>query len=278
MPKEKTVDFKKENLPKNRIKQFFDLFIHRFLDLLKLSLLQAIFLMPLLATCVLFYVFLRNASDKNSLFTIFLIQGLSLMITLPINYVGLTGCFYCLKKIIHAESEYTSSSFFIGMKQEWAKGLLFGFIEGMSGALTLIGLFLLFNNIADLIAWVSGLGIAMVIIQFILVTMFTYHCLGQISVYSNPLKYVVKNSFLIMTMRFPINLLFLILQPGIFIALACIMEITMYVGVVLALFLSAFMYLIWMLNIISSFDKYINKEHHPEIYKKGLYIKEQKED
>ena len=278
MPKEKTVDFKKENLPKNRFKQFFDILIHRFLDIFKLSLLQAIFSMPLLATCVLFYVFIRNATDQNSAFTVFLVQGLSLLITIPLVYVGLTGVFYCLRKIIHAESEYTSSSFFIGMKQEWGRGLLIGLFEGISASATLIGLYLLFTYLPQLNASVSGIGIAMIIIQFILVTMFTYHCLAQITTYKNPFRYVLKNSFLLMTMRFPFNLLFLLLHPGIFVALMCIMEITMYVGVVLSLLFSAIGYLIWMLNIISAFDKYINKEHHPEIYKKGLYIQEQKED
>lgn len=278
MPKEKTKDFTKKDLPKNRFKQFFDISIHRFLDIFKLSLLQAIFAMPLLATCVLFYVFIRSAGDKNSVFTIFLVQGLSLLITIPLVYLGLTGTFYCLRKIIHAESEYTSSSFFIGLKQEWGHGLLLGIIEGISAGATLISLFLLFTYLPELNASVSGIGIAMIIIQFILVTMFTYHCLAQLSVYKNPFRYVLKNSFLLMTMRFPFNLLFLLLHPGIFIALMCIMEITMYVGVMLSLLFSTFGYLIWMLNIIAAFDKYINKEHHPEIYKKGLYIEEQKED
>ena len=278
MPKEKTIDFKKENLPKNRFKQFFDILIHRFLDVFKISLLQAIFVMPLLATCVLFYIFIRGATDKNTVMTVFLIQGLSLMITIPIVYVGLTGTFYCFRKIIHAESEYTSSSFFVGMKQEWGHGLLIGMIEGISASATMIGLFFLFTYLPQLSASVSGIGIAMIIIQFILVTMFTYHCLAQLSVYKNPLRYVLKNSFLLMTMRFPFNLLFLLIHPGIFIALVCIMEITMYVGVVLFLLFSGIGYLIWMLNIISAFDKFINKEYHPEIYKKGLYIEEQKED
>lgn len=277
MAKEKK-DFVQENRPKNRFTQFFDLLIHRFLDIFKLSLLQAIFSMPLLASCVLFYVFIRNASNPNSAFTVFLVTGLSLLVTIPISYIGLTGCFYSVRKLVTAEGGYSSSTFFMGLKGEWAKGLLLGFFEGLSAALTMIGLYLLFTYSNEMAASVSGLGIVMCIVQFIMVTMFTYHCLAQIVTYKNKLGYVFKNSFLLMTMRFPINLLFLIIHPGIFIALVCIMEITMYVGVALSLLFSVIGYLIWMLNITSAFDKYINKQYHPEIYKKGLYQEEKQED
>ena len=72
--------------------------------------------------------------------------------------------------------------------------------------------------------------------------------------------------------RFPFNLAFFILYPGIFIALFCIMEITMFVGVGLIIFFSAIGHLMWMLNDLSAFDKFINKEQYPDYYRKGLKI------
>ena len=66
----------------------------------------------------------------------------------------------------------------------------------------------------------------------------------------------------------------LIIHPGIFVALVLIMDITMYVGVVLLVFTAAIMHTIWMMNVLGAFDKFINKENHQEIYRKGLKIEE----
>ena len=274
MKKEKQ-DFTAKKRPSSRKKQFVDIFSHRFLELFKISLLQAVFAMPLLVSVVLFYVFVKNAGDRNALFTVFLIQSASLLVTIPVNFIGMTGSLYCAKKLIYAEGEFASSSFFIGLREEWKRGMLFGFIEGLSAALTVIGLFAFIVIWSELSPSVTGLGIAVVIIQFVVVTMIMYHCMGQIVVYQNTLRNIFKNSFIIAMIRFPINLLFLVIHPGIFIALVCIMEITMYVGVVLFIFLSMVSYLIWMLNLIAAFDKYINKENYPDFYKKGLYIENQ---
>ena len=79
-------------------------------------------------------------------------------------------------------------------------------------------------------------------------------------------------------MRFPINLGLLILYPAGFIALICIMPITMYVGLGLMVFTSAFGHLVWMLNAVSAFDKFINKEQFPDYYRKGLFKEETKEE
>ena len=276
MAKEKNVDFSSKELPENRFKQFFDIFKHRFLDILKISLLEAMFLMPLLASLILFYAFVKSAQGADSLFTVFLFQSISLLITVPIGYIGLVGVFTCLKKIVQADSEYTASSFFIGLKNDWYHGLIIGIFEGLSTGILVMGIFFFLvypNN--QLPAEVNGLGIVVSIVQFIVITMCSYHSLMQFVCYTNKVGATIKNSFLLVLSRFPLNLIFIIIHPGIFVALVSVMEITMFVGVVIMLIFSGVFHLIWALNTISAFDKFINRHYHPEVYRKGLLPKEE---
>lgn len=280
MRKEKIreTDYESNERPDTRLKQFFDIFRHRFVELLKLSLLQAVFNMPLIASLVLFHQLVKNSTTMNSLMTVFIIQGVSFLVSMPSIFVGLTGVFYCFKKIIHAEGEYASSSFFIGMREEWKRGFVIGMIVGLSLALTVIGYFFFRYYVPAYNTTIAGFGIAILVIQAIMVLMVAYYSIGQLVFYTNKLKFVLKNSFLFTLMRFPQNLLFLIIHPGIYVALFIIMDITMYVGVVLLIFLVGIGHLIWNLNVISAFDKYINKESHKEVYLKGLSTYNQEEE
>ncbi len=280
MRKEKAreTDYESSERPDTRLKQFFDIFRHRFVEILKLSLLQAIFNMPLIASLVLFHQLVKSSTTINALMTVFLIQGGSFLISMPSVFVGLTGVFYCFKKIIHAEGEYASSSFFIGMREEWKRGLLVGMIVGLSLAVAVIGYFFFQYYVPAYNTTIAGLGIAIVVIQAIMVLMVAYYSIGQIVFYTNELRFVFKNSFIFTLMRFPQNLLFLIIHPGIYVVLFVIMDITMYVGAILLIFFVGIGHLIWSLNSISAFDKYINKENHKEIYLKGLSTYEQEEE
>ena len=273
MRKEKIrqTDYEQSERPATRFKQFFDIFRHRFLELIKLSLLQAVFVLPLLVTIFLFWILIKNASTMQAAMMVFLIQGGSLMISLPIAFVGLTGSFYALKKLAYAEGEFASSSFFLGLREEWKKGLLIGFIAGLSGAIAVIGMYYFLVFPSDISTVVKGFGIAIVIIQLILVLIVCYYCLAQLVIYSNTLRHLFKNSIIMGLIRFPINLGLLILYPGGFIALICIMPITMYAALGLMILTSVFGHLVWMMNFMSAFDKYINKEHFPDYYRKGLY-------
>ena len=264
-------DYEQRERPRTRVAQFFDIFKHRFLELLKLSLLQAVFSLPLLVTIFLFWLLLPNAHTNQAVMMVFLIQGASSLITLPIAFVGLTGSFYALKKLAYAEGEFASSSFFIGMKEEWKKGLLISLVAGFSAGIAIIGAYFFIFSPYDIIPWVKGLGIAVSIIQLIVVYISCYYSIAQVVVYENKLWPIIKNSIIMNLMRFPINLGLFILYPGVFIALICIIPYTMYVGVGLMMLTSVFGHLVWMMNAMSAFDKYINKEQFPDYYRKGLY-------
>ena len=263
-------DYQNKNRPSTRLSQYGDIFKHRFVELLKVSLLQAVFNMPLIASLVLFYALVRNSDDINQLMTVFLIQGASFLITVPSVFCGLSGVFHCMKKIAFAEGEYASSAFFIGLKEEWKNGLLIGLLAGFSVGITVIGYFFAYFYISQFDTIIAGFTYAILAVQLIVVLMVSYFSIGQNAIYSNKLKFTLKNSFIFSLIRFPINLLFVIIYPGILIALFAIMEITMFVGIGLLIFFSALGHLMWMLNVIATTDKFINKEQYPELYRKGL--------
>ena len=257
--KVKAEDYQNKDRPDTRLKQYGDIFKTRFVELLKVSLLQAVFNMPFIVSLIIFYAVVRNSTDLNQLMTAFLIQGASFIVSVPCLFVGMTGVFYCMKKIAFAEGEYASSAFFIGLREEWKNGLLIGLLAGFSAFIALTGFFFLYFYLSQVDAVVTGFGYAIIAIQLIVVLMVCYYSVGQVIVYSNQLRFVFKNSFIMTLIRFPFNLLFFIIYPGILIALFTIMEITMFVGVGLLVFFSAFGHLMWMLNAMSAFDKFINK-------------------
>ena len=264
-------DYQQSERPKTRLSQYFDVFRHNFVELLKLSLLQTVFNMPLIATVVTFYLFARNSSNLGALMTVFLITGGALLLSMMSSFTGLTGVFYCLKKICYAEGEYASSSFFVGLRNEWKKGMLTGFIVGLSLAATIIGSFFAYFYLSNINTIIAGFALAILVIQSMLVLMLGYYTISQILIYENKYRHTLKNSFIMVLMRFHINLLLFLIHPGIIIALVAVMEITMYVSLPFIVFFSAFFHLIWMCNTLGAFDKFINQENYPDYYRRGLY-------
>ena len=272
MRKEKVreTDYQQKERPNTRLAQFFDIAKHRFVEVLKLSILQTVFNMPLIATLITFYLFSKNATNINSLMTVFVITGGLLFISMISSFTGLTGVFHCFKKMIYAEGEYASSDFFTGLIQNWKKGIVIGAIVGLSVALTVIGSFFFIYYLSIYNTTIAGFGVAILVVQALVIMIMGYYSIAQIVIYENSLKYVLKNSFIFTLMRFQYNLPLFILHPGIIIALMVIMEITMYVAIALIIIFIAFGALIWSLNCIAAFDKFINKENYPEHYRKGL--------
>ena len=275
MRKEKIreTDFEQKERPKTRLAQYFDIFKHNFGELIKLSLLQTIFNMPLIGTAVSFWVLVKGSPNMElgALMVVFLITAGALLIAMMSSFTGLTGVFHCLKKICYADGEFASSSFFIGLTENWKKGLLTGFIVGLSAAAAVIGFFFAFFYLSQINSTIAGLGIAVVIIQFIVVIMIGYYTIAQSIVYDNKYRYVLKNSFIMTLMRFHINILLFIIHPGIIIALMLILDITMYISLPIIIFFSALFHLMWVCNTLGAFDKFINKENYPDYYRRGLY-------
>lgn len=284
MRKEKIrpTDFNVSELPRTRFEQFKDIFKHQFLNMVKISTLQAVFNMPFIVWCVLFFLYLVSV-EQDSVFTIIVYGGALLIPCIVIANIGLTGSFYCMKKLAYGGGLFAASSFFVGMKEEWKKGLFTGFLQGITCSAVLIGCSFL-GAYVNSNGWFVGLGITLLIILLLVMTMVNYYSLAQSACYSNKLSIIIKNSFLMGLMRFPKHLLLLLLHPGlmvIFVAGSYFIpyagQYISYASLLLFVFLNSFGILAWMLFILTSFDKFINKENYPEYVGKGLFV-ENKED
>lgn len=284
MRKEKirSTDFTVSELPKTRWEQFKDLFKHQFLNMVKISTLQAVFNMPLIVWSILYFLYLGSV-EKESVFTIIVYGGVLLAPSILISNIGLTGSFYCMKKLAYGDGLFAASSFFVGMKEEWKKGVFTGFLLGIICGGALIGCSFLYGYV-NANGWVIGLGITLLLLLVFIAVMVNYYSLAQSAVYSNPVGVVVKNAFLMSLMRFPKHLLLLLVHPGIFVLGVVGSYLIPYAGqfisyafLLLFVFLSSFGILAWMLFILTSFDKFINKENYPEYVNKGLFL-ENKED
>ncbi len=274
-------DFKLNELPHTRKELFFDTLKHQFGGLVKVSLLQLFFMLPLFVDFIVFNVLIAVSynMDPTSFNAIFSLTFYGVLIAIPcivIMFIGFSGLFNSLKRFSYSEGVLARNHFFYGIKENFKQAIVIGLIYSLSFfAITVGSTYLLFfqQEIPSLV----GLGIALLVIQFLVISIMSIYALGQIVTYSNKLGAVIKNSLIFALMRFPINLLLFILFPGIFIALFLINNITSYISMgILAFFISIFLF-IWMLVLQDTFDKFINKEYYPELVGKGLYKEESKE-
>ena len=274
-------DFTSSERPRTRMAQFWDIIKHQKLNMVKIAMLQTVFNAPTMVWAVFYYILL--AAGPSSVFQITVWFGLILIPCIIISNLGLVGSFSCLKKIAYADGEFASSSFFLGLKEEWKKGLVLGFIQGLVSGFCLIGLVFVLS-VPGATALVKGFALAMLIILFLTITMMNYYSLAQASCYANSLGRVIKNSFLMTLMRYPKHCLLFLLHPGVIagavIGSFCIPYYGEYIGIgclVIFSFINSFGILAWMLFILTSFDKFINKNNYPDYVNKGLY-QERQED
>lgn len=272
-------DFTSRELPKTRMQQFFDVIKHQKLNMVKVAMLQTVFNAPLMVWAVLYYLLL--AAGPSSPFQITVFAAIALAVCITISDVGLVGSFSCMKKIAYADGGFASSSFFMGLKEEWKKGIVFGFLHGLVIGVSLVGL-VFFISVPGAEVIVRGFGLAMLLILSVTGTMMNYYSLAQSSCYSNTMGKIIKNSLLMSLMRFPKHFLLFLLHPGVIVGAVigsfCIPYAGEYVGIgvlVLFSFLNSFGILAWMLFTLTSFDKFINKENYPDYVNKGLYKERQ---
>jgi hypothetical protein len=274
-------DFDPSSLPRNRKKQFFDSLKNEWRLFFSVSLLLAIFILPLFCDYLVFSLLVGGAysshADDNQIFSLVFYGALIAVPCIMIFYLGLAGALNIAKKLGYSEIQIATPSFFYGIKEIWKKALIQGLIVGVSAFIAIVGCLylLLFYNIHPV--WV-GILMGVDILQFIVFTMASIFTLTQSFVYSNKAVAEYKNAFLMTIAHFPMNFVFFLIGPGLFIGLFIISDVTAYIAFGIAIFFSFPFIYIWELRALVIFDKMINQYHYPEHLKKGLYVPKNKED
>ena len=262
-----------KTLPRNRKELFFDLIKHRKMTLLTLSFFTFMFFIPL-AVDLFYFNFLENVAVANGKEEqVFSYIFYSMVIMLPcmvIGFIGLAGAFYAVKKLVWQEGVMISYDFFRGIKENWLHGLingmlfgiiLFGFVVG--------GEYLLIRG--DLPPVIRGIGFGGLILVMLTFGMIIPLNFTQGVYYSNSYSRTLKNSFGFLGLLNWRILLTFLFSTGAVITLACLNMITLGVGLFLFALLNSVVITIYTLLSHSAFDKFINKDHYPDMVGKGLY-------
>lgn len=283
MPKKKVVQQAEidgmKTLPHNRKEVFFDLLAHRKTMMFAISSLTFLFFVPLIIDLFFFHYLEIMAISNNKDEQLFSLIFYSMIIMLPcmlLGFIGLGGAFYIAKKMVFQEMVFTTNDFFIGIKENWKHSLINGAIFGIVlFGLIIGGSFLIIY--APIQQVLCGIGIGALVVVFITIGIMLALTFTQDVYYSNSYGHTLKNSFSFLGLLNWKVLLLFVFTTGVVVGLSCINLITLTIGIVLFAILNYVVVILYTLLSHSAFDKYINKEHYPEMVGKGLY-KEEKRD
>lgn len=274
-------DFSKKELPNNRRELFRDILFNHTFSVVNTSLLTTLFFIPLIAVFIVFYNMLANASNNsepfNVLFSLLFYGSLIAIPPLILAFLGVSAAYGVAKRLAWGEGLMLLVHFFSALKSELKKTFLMSIIIALSTfALVVGGVYLSTFYVNAPVA--TGIGIGILVVQFLLVVMSGCYFFAYIHVYQNTFGQALKNCFLIATVRLPISLLFIIISPGIVLALVAVHYIAAFIAIFFFVIFSFVGIFLWTLLSHSSFDKFINQEHHPAYVKRGLYVEQIKKE
>ncbi len=263
----------KQSLPTNRKEVFFDLLKYRKMSLFALSCYAFMFFIPL-AVDLFYFNYLESmaiVADKfEYLFSLIFYSMLIMLPCMVIGFIGLAGAFYVAKKMVWQEGISLASDFFKGIKENWKHAVINGVIFG----LVLFGLIVggsylyIYAQVAPV---VKGIGLGALILLFLMFGMVIALNFTQGVYYENPYGVTLKNSFSFLgLLNWKVFLIYL-LSTGVVVTLGLFNLLTLAIGLILFAVLNSVVIVLYTLVSHSAFDKYINKEHYPDMVGKGLY-------
>lgn len=262
-----------KSLPHNRKEVFFDLLKHRKMTMFALSCFTFMFFIPLAVDLILFNFLESAAIAAEKTEYLFSLIFYSMLIMLPcmlIGFLGFAGAFYTSKKIVWQEGSMLSIDFFTGIKENWKNALVNGAIFGLvTFGLVVGGSYLIIY--APMAPVGNGIGIGGLILIFLLFGMLMPVFFAQDVYYQNPYRITFKNSFAFLGLLNWKVLVIYLLTTCALVAMCAINFITLVVGLFLFAILNSWVIILYTLISHSAFDKFINKDHHPEMVNKGLY-------
>ena len=266
------------SLPINRWQLFKFTYRNHLSLIIKLSLMIAIFSIPLFTFLIVKNVFanalLSQINQDNEL--IILQRYYYQEIVLDIFYIpcfvilaiGLSGGFFVMKKYLYQEGFIFLKDFRNGMKKSKE------FILSTLILSIILYLLLFLKNFLSYInfQYYIPLSIFVFIIIFLLVNVFIFmYC--QIHIYSNNIFHLIKNA-----LCFSFNQLFKVSLINLITIFPLVLfmnfqNAVLTIIIILIYFIIGFgnCLLITMLYSCSVFDELINKDRFPSIYRKGLY-------
>lgn len=292
-------DFTPNKLPGTRFAQFWDVLKGRTWLLVKVNLLVLLFALPAVAWFIIMsvtksadgilvpyssnigigYPVVTDAvASGNYRAFMFDIQLWAIMIPLlMVASLGLSGAFYTVKKLVWGEGVAVGSTFFKGIKLNWLPFLLISAVLGLSVFLVVfnIGAYSNYMNVSKAL---KITGIAMAIVQFVIVMFMTIFLTTQAVTYKLGAWGLIKNSFLFSVALLPQNL-FIGIVSAVPVVLAFILPqfVSMIIVVFFLLLGVSFIILLWTVYGQWAFDKFINDKVAGAEKNKGMYVPTEEE-
>lgn len=276
------MDSKHLKLPKNRLQSFFDCILHKTSHFLLVGLTIFLFAIPLLIisgiTNILVYeIKLQLAQNiitieaaNRRLFETFTASNFLLVPSFVLLFIGLAGVLHVTRRMIFQEHVSFFDDFKTGLKSNTLTfaliGLLLGVLYAVMMTLARSGLVMPKSTMLDITFAIS-------IAAFVLALLMAPFMLLQTDLYNLSLKDKFKNSFLLgmRTALTTLPLLILVFSPWLLL-LINYDGVTFFIVLALLLLIATPLALLaiheYGLHIL---DKYINKIHHPSIYRKGIF-------
>ena len=276
-------DYSYSSLPATRKEAFKDVYRQNFMTIFKCGVFLLISFLPLLAFMVVMEInktllTLDNYSDHDLFGVLFvwdLITHLGFILLFSIVVLFLSGVLRIIKLLVFQEGIDFLYDFKRGIKENFKQFFLLYLIYISIYLLTyLLQLFFL-NQV---------IGIVSLAVFHIVFTPSFIWGLHSINVYEAPLFIHIKNAFFFYIKSFGLSLLYTMMVILIMVISFFFYENIFAIGVntifILAknlllvfmlLFYYPFLFIVSSLFSNSKFDLYINKDHYPDIYQKGLY-------
>ena len=240
----------------------------RFTYLLAVGLLSLAFLLPDIA--VLTYndiaasVISQGGEDVASkIVTLRLQTSLLQVISCVVLFFGASGVFYLLRQLAWDEPTPIFSGWRKGVKQNWKHYTFFGVCVGILNVL---------NTFAEVLLHGFVKYVPRALFVLFVVPVLLYAAILDV-VYSKKIGNLLSSAATLYFKTLPTTLLFalLLVAPSLllFVPKFTIRYAILAVWVVVAVPIVLFG---WTLYAMDKLDKFINKEHYPEIYNKGVYV------
>ncbi len=281
-PKETIQIMPRLRLPKNRWESFWDCVSNQSGKLLSCGLCATLFALPLILiwafTNILIYdinlqIEIGEMTSTLGAQRIFDTMNTANLLTIPaimVFFVGLAGAVRIVRRLIWQEDVFFWFDFKKGIKENAGSFLVTGLLLGVTNWVvqTLIryGYFVENSSWYDIVLPISIAAMVLLLPIFV----FT---LFQTDLYSLPYLAKLKNSFLLAMRTAPSTFATVCLVFAPWAVLFFSMDEILYLVIFAALIVLLTPLELLALNEYSLhiFDRFINKENHPEIYDKGIY-------
>lgn len=262
------IDYSKSMLPRTRRAQFLDCFKMNYIVLLKCGLMLLLFFIPLIAFSIfmdLYYDSLMSHITEEKEQTIMLFHYLysgGLIILSLFAILGLTGSIRVLRNLIWGEGIFFKDDFFLGIKENTSKNLIFGAIFGILFGISFFVYYLFRDNFVSLFGLVLFALVFLPIFFWIILLNNTYNSKFG-GLLRNGLYFYVKTiGWSLLGILMPLSLVGLLFVPFIWLKYVVL--------VLMVVFVYPIILLIMVLFSTAKFDLAINKDNYPDYYLRGL--------